>query len=118
MGKKVRGKSDPERGQRLEEALRIRNVKKMYVLAIELGVNESAISRWRKGQPITMDNAINLCRALDVSADWLILGRGNVDQHNGFCATVEERKLLRLIRSLPSGFMTHFSRAIDALDTQ
>ena len=117
MGGVARGERDPGRGQRLEEALRIRDIKKMYVLAIEIGVNESAISRWRKGAPIATDNVIKLCQTLDISADWLLLARGNIDQHISLGVNHEERNLLSHIRSLPSGFLIHFNRAIEVIST-
>ncbi len=115
MGETARGERDPGRGERLEEALRIRNIKKMYVLALEIGVNESAISRWRKGAPIATDNVIKLCRTLDISADWLLLARGNTDQHISLSVSHEERALLNSIRSLPPGFLPRFNRAIEVI---
>lgn len=115
MGETARGERDPERGERLEEALRIREIKKMYVLAIEIGVNESTISRWRKGAPIATDNVIKLCRSLDISADWLLLARGHIDQHISLSVNHDERELLDLVRSLPPDFLTHFIRAISAI---
>jgi hypothetical protein len=57
-------------GARLNEALRARGVRKLYPLAIELGVDESALSRWRKGGAISLDSAIRLAEHLDVSLDW------------------------------------------------
>ena len=118
MGGIARGERDPGRGQRLEEAFRIRNIKKMYVLAIEVGVNESAISRWRKGAPIATDNVIKLCQALDISADWLLLARGNIDQHITLTMNPQERIFLSRIRSFPSDFLTHFNRAIEAISAE
>jgi hypothetical protein len=61
-------------GERLDDALRRRRVPKLYALAVEIGVDESAISRWRKGHPISLPNAVALCR-------WLVLGRGTMDGH-------------------------------------
>ena len=115
MGRIAGSERDPGRGQRLEQALRIRNIGKMYVLAIEMGVSESTISRWKKGAPITTENLIKLCQILDISADWLLLDRGDIDQHISLTVNHDERALLGLIRSLPSGFLFHFSRAIEAI---
>ena len=112
MGRIARSERDPGRGQRLEEALSIRKIGKMYVLAIELGVSESTISRWKQGAPIATENLIKLCQFLDISADWLLLERGNIDQHVSLSVNHDERALLGLVRSLPSGFLIHFSRAI------
>ena len=67
----------------MELALKLRRVGKLYALAVEIGVDESAISRWRKGGQIAMRNAVELSAALDVSLDWLITGRGDLDAHHG-----------------------------------
>jgi len=44
-------------------------------------VDESAISRWKKGRSISLENAAQVCRALDISLDWLVMGRGSIDAH-------------------------------------
>ncbi|MFC6978913.1 helix-turn-helix domain-containing protein [Microbulbifer taiwanensis] len=74
---------------------------KISPLALELGVNESCISRWRRGGAISTDNAIRLCRALDISLDWLLSGRGHMDQHKGRAVSDREFLLLARMRSLP-----------------
>lgn len=81
--------------ERLDQALKARRVHKSYALAVELGVDESAISRWRRGRSISLDNAVRLGQALDVSLDWLLTGRGHIDAHKD-----EEAKLDRLTRGL------------------
>ncbi|MFN3228912.1 MAG: helix-turn-helix domain-containing protein [Asticcacaulis sp.] len=68
-------------GQRLQYALNRRGVRKLYALAVELGVDESALSRWRQGRSITLANAVTLCQTLDISLDWLLLGRGEMEEH-------------------------------------
>lgn len=66
---------------RLAYALRVRKVRKLQALAVELGVDESALSRWKRGRSISLDNAVGLSRALDASLDWLVMGRGHIDTH-------------------------------------
>lgn len=66
---------------RLAYALRVRKVRKLQALAFELGVDESALSRWKRGRSISLDNAVGLSRALDASLDWLVMGRGHIDAH-------------------------------------
>ena len=56
-----------------------RGIHKLSVLAVAMTVSESAVSRWRGGGPINLENAIGLSIALDVSLDWLLLGRGEMD---------------------------------------
>jgi transcriptional regulator with XRE-family HTH domain len=68
-------------GVRLQQALRQRGIRKLHALAVEIGVDQSAISRWRKGLPISLANAVSLCRALDISIDWLLTGRGTMEAH-------------------------------------
>ncbi|MGA2815986.1 MAG: hypothetical protein ABSE67_06760, partial [Xanthobacteraceae bacterium] len=40
---------------RLQHALRRRRIRKLYALAVEIGVDQSAISRWRKGAADLLD---------------------------------------------------------------
>ena len=94
--------------ERLDQALKARRIHKSYALAVELGVDESAISRWRRGRSISLGNAVRLAEALDVSLDWLLTGRGHIDAHrNG------EAKLDRLTRDLLSELSE--DRAAEAL---
>ena len=96
--------------ERLDQALRARQVRKSYALAVELGVNESAISRWRRGRSISLDNAVKLCHALDVSLDWLLTGRGHIDSHRD-----QDANLNRLSRDLLVELPE--DRAAEAIDT-
>ena len=68
-------------GESLTFALEQRRVRKLYALAVEIGVDESALSRWKKDGAISLPSAARLSQALDVSLDWLILGRGHIDAH-------------------------------------
>lgn len=68
-------------GERLTFALEQRGVRKLYALAVEIGVDESALSRWKKDGAISLPSAARLSQALDISLDWLILGRGHIDAH-------------------------------------
>lgn len=65
-------------GQRLQEAIRLRGIPKLCVLSLDIGVSESALSRWLRSEPITLENFAKLCVVLDVSADWLLLERGGM----------------------------------------
>lgn len=68
-------------GDRLTFALKQRGVRKLYALAVEIGVDESALSRWKKDGAISLPSAARLSQALDISLDWLVLGRGHIDAH-------------------------------------
>ena len=63
---------------RLREALHGRQPK---VVAADLGVTVSAVSRWQHGGPILQRNLVALCDYLNISADWLLLGRGHAQSH-------------------------------------
>lgn len=64
-------------GHRLVLAMQLRGHFKATALACALGVNEAAISRWKRGGPITLPHAIRLCETLDISMDWLIRDIGH-----------------------------------------
>lgn len=69
-------------GSRLEWAMKARRIGKMYALASAMGVDESAISRWRRNKPISTANLIKLCAVLKISVDWLLTGVGDMNRHN------------------------------------
>lgn len=85
------------RGQRLVEAMQSRGYAKQHALAYALGVNESTITRWKNDGPLTLDNAVMLCRQLDMSLDWFLTGTGSLDGHRG-PAPVAETPLARTVR--------------------
>jgi hypothetical protein len=58
-----------------------RGIRKQHALAFQLKVHESAITRWKANRSLSLDNAIAVCAALDISLDWLLLGRGTMDFH-------------------------------------
>jgi len=79
------------RGMRIKEALNARRIRKQHALARALNVHESAITRWKEDGNMSLQNAIALCEELDISADWLLLGRGAMDQHRTQFAAIQSR---------------------------
>lgn len=69
------------RGDRIRAALAARGVRKQQALAAELAVHESAITRWKENKQMSLANAVALGAALDISLDWLLLGRGTMNSH-------------------------------------
>lgn len=67
------------RAARLRMALQVRGVRKRYGLALDLGIDQSTLSRWTNGGAMSLDHAAALSEHLDISLDWLILGRGPMD---------------------------------------
>lgn len=88
------------RGDRLSRAIKGRGISKMMALALDLDVHESAISRWRKNGPMSLENAARISEVLDISLDWLVLGRGQMDSHTIENLASEEFELLRVMRGL------------------
>ncbi|WP_113117530.1 MULTISPECIES: helix-turn-helix domain-containing protein [unclassified Rhizobium] len=100
---------DIVRGRRIQEAIDLRKWRKLTALAVALGVNESALTRWRKGDSISLESAANLCKALDVSLDWLVLGRGSPEHHKLPSRSEPEHEFASLFRALPPGAADHLT---------
>ena len=80
------------RGERLRLAMDARGVRKQHAFAFQLKVHESAITRWKANRSLSLDNAIAVCAALDISLDWLLLGRGTMDSHKVSATKTEENE--------------------------
>jgi transcriptional regulator with XRE-family HTH domain len=78
------------RGARLIEAMKIRGMQKQHALAYTLGVNESTVTRWKNDGPMSLESAVALCQALDISLDWFLLGYGTMDRSSTSVDTVVE----------------------------
>lgn len=78
----LRGLEASRFGERLVAAMQLRGNFKATALACALAVNEAAISRWKRGGPITLHHAVHLCDTLDISMDWLIRGIGHPGVHH------------------------------------
>ena len=44
------------------------------MLALELDVSESTVSRWRNGQAMSACQVVQICEYIDISADELLFG--------------------------------------------
>jgi hypothetical protein len=85
------------RGERLRLAMDARGVRKQQAFAFQLKVHESAITRWKANRSFSLDNAIAVCAALDISLDWLLLGRGTMDFHKLSDAEAEQNEESHLV---------------------
>lgn len=88
------------RAWRLQQALERRGRRKRYALAVELGVNPSSLTRWLQGEPISIQHAIRLCEVLEISLDWLLLGRGQPDAGELVRLDLVEERLVSLCRDV------------------
>lgn len=103
------------RGDRLSRAIKGRGISKMMALALDLDVHESAISRWRKGGPMSLENAARISEVLDISLDWLVLGRGEMDAHAAERLASEEFELLQIVRRMRRNALLHLLAMLDDL---
>lgn len=101
------------RGERIRQALTERAVHKQQALAAELNVHESAITRWKEGKPISLDNAVAFGAVLDVSLDWLLLGRGTIDGHRSISAA--DQVLRHIAGRLSPRALTLLQSFVDAV---
>ena len=92
-----------QRGERIRIAIQQRGVRKLAALAAEIGVTEGALTRWRQGGPMSLDNGIRFCRVLDVSLDWLAMGRAHPDHHRQHAFNGDRQRLLTALDALPPG---------------
>lgn len=94
------------RGKRLVEAMNKRGMQKQHALAYAVGVNESAVTRWKRDGPMSLENAIALCQTLDISLDWFLIGDGTMDRRAPSELTERDERLwssvLRLCEIMPA----------------
>jgi transcriptional regulator with XRE-family HTH domain len=109
-----RKKSSTERGARIQHAIELRSWKKLTALAAALGVNESALTRWRKGGAISLENAARLCETLDVSLDWLVLGRVTPEHHHHNALHDSEMELITVLRRRSPAAISLLTRFLEA----
>ncbi|HTV38857.1 MAG TPA: helix-turn-helix transcriptional regulator [Xanthobacteraceae bacterium] len=83
------------RGKRLVEAMNKRGMKKQHALAYAVGVNESAVTRWKRDGPMSLENAMALCQTLDISLDWFLTGAGTMDRRTSPSKLDEDDSRLR-----------------------
>ncbi len=74
-------------------------------LAAELGVSTAAISKWKQGHTISLENACKLARSLDVSLDWLAMDRNSPEWLQKDQLSHMEIDLLEKMQRRPSRIM-------------
>ena len=95
---------------RLSYAMDVRGYRKAAGLAAQIGVTESAISRWKNGHPITLEHAIALRNALAVSLDWLLCGDGSLEIANAGNSEPPPPSLSPNAAREVIDFLSHFSQ--------
>jgi transcriptional regulator with XRE-family HTH domain len=98
------------RGDRITMAMQKRHLQKLYAVSSALNVSESAVSRWKNNGAMTVENVIALCQLLDVSIDWLLLGRGHMDMHRQPEPVQEPAPYQAALTKLPAGAVAHLEK--------
>lgn len=106
---------DQERGGRIRTAMNKRGWSKTHALAAKLKVSVAAVSRWQNGGHISLYYARVFAEALDVSLDWLLLGRGSIDWHKHKEITDAELRSVFALRRHPSKIRTLLTELIVAI---
>ena len=101
------------RGMRIQLAMRERSFTKLSALAAAVGVTESAISRWCHDGTITTENVVNLCTILDISIDWLLLGRGHMG--HGVVGAAGDADIARMMERMSPRAREHLVQLLDAI---
>jgi len=92
-----------------------RRLQKLYAVSSALKVSESAVSRWKNNGAMTVENVIALCELLDVSIDWLLLGRGHMDMHREAKSVMRARSIHDVLSNVPDEAVTHLEKFLAAL---
>lgn len=101
--------------ERLREALASQGRGKRYALAMAVGVNPSSVTRWLNGGPISVESLIAVCEVLQVSMDWLVLGRGELLGGPSPALSAEEERLLGSLRRMPPQAAVKLAELLDAI---
>ncbi|MGB3313952.1 MAG: helix-turn-helix domain-containing protein [Albidovulum sp.] len=91
-----------KRGERIRHAIKIAGRPKLMALAASLDVSPAALSKWRYGQNISLENICRLALQLDVSLDWLLLERGSPKSHRDANGSRTDQELVELLTLRPT----------------
>lgn len=88
-----------------------RGHRKATALAANLNISPAAITKWTQGHSMSIDHACDLAVVLDVSLDWLLMGRNGPDWLRPDELTKVELDLIDQLRARP----TRFGHLLNAL---
>jgi transcriptional regulator with XRE-family HTH domain len=103
------------RGERIRTAIQQRGVRKLTALAAEIGVTEGALTRWRQGGPMSLESGIRFCQVLDISLDWLAMGRAHYENHKERAVSQDRLRLLMALDALPPGSEEQLAKLLEHL---
>ena len=93
---------DRDRGKRIGQAMTRRGHRKAMALAAELKISPAALTKWKQGHAMSLENACRLADLLDVSMDWLMLGRNAPDWLQADQLNTQEADLIDRLRRRPA----------------
>ena len=103
---------DKNRGIRLKHAMETRGYRKATALAASLDISPAAITKWTQGHAMSLDHVANLAHLLDVSLDWLLMGRNEPDWLRQDQLTAVECEIIEKMRARPPRLATLLSRLL------
>src|SRR3546814_6623750 len=93
---------DRDRGARLRQAAMMRGNHKAGALAAELEISPAAVTKWAQGHAMSINHACRLAVLLDISLDWLLLGRNGPDWLQPDQLSEHEIDLIGQLRERPA----------------
>ncbi|HSC76347.1 MAG TPA: helix-turn-helix domain-containing protein [Pseudomonadales bacterium] len=92
-------KKNPDVKKRLLEAMHHRGVS-ITNLAYALGLSKSSVSEWLRGGGLSMNSLAAIALELNISIDWLLMGKGKMDLFGAVHPTEEEMELVYMLRTV------------------
>lgn len=93
---------DRERGRRLKLAMTTRGYRKATALAAGLAISPAAITKWTQGHAMSLHHVRHLAALLDISLDWLLMGRNGPDWMQPNQLSEVELDLIGKLRERPA----------------
>jgi transcriptional regulator with XRE-family HTH domain len=106
---------DRDRGKRIEQAMMRRGHRKAMALAAELDISPAALTKWKQGHAMSLENACRLADLLDVSMDWLLLGRNAPDWLQADQLNTQEADLIDRLRRRPAHIIQLFAALLSEI---
>ena len=89
--------------------LGVRGLRKQMAFAVELGVNESTVSRWQRGYGLSVANLVRVCEALDLHR-LAATGRGGMQLDRSGASGPSDQRLEDACAGLPEGWWSNSAR--------
>lgn len=98
-----------------------RGYNKQHAFAVALNVSQSTVTRWLANGPMSLESAADICAILDISLDWLVLGRGEMASEAAASGAVRPsaegiEKVVRLYEALPTRSQRLLDSFLESLD--